>query len=80
MTDKIFTDNVAKICAHQSASLMFFQASEVKALLGEMTRKLGITLNRDNVRKLIIDEYKLKGTVRSNLTKFWKKIFYIKVI
>jgi len=38
-------------------SLRFFFQPEVLALIGELARKLGVSLNRDNIKKLVLDEY-----------------------
>ena len=42
--------------------LSFFSTPAFLGLNGEMARKVGISLDRDNIRKLIIEEAKEKST------------------
>ena len=57
MTPDAFKKNIVKITVLNGISLRFFSEPEVLALIGELARKLGVALNRDNIKKLIIEEY-----------------------
>ena len=57
MTPDEFKKNIVKITVLNGISLRFFSKPEVLALIGELARKLGVALNRDNRKKLIIEEY-----------------------
>ena len=58
MTPDAFKKNIVKITVLNDISLRFFSKPELLALVGKLARKLGVVLNRDNIKKLIIEEYK----------------------
>jgi len=58
-------------------SMRFFSQPEVLALIGELARKLGVSLNRDNINKLVLDEY--ESQKRQLKSKLSKKFVYLKM-
>lgn len=77
MTPDAFKRNIVKITVLNGISLRFFSRPEVLALIGELARKLGVALNRDNIRKLVIDEYESqKEQLKKKLSN---KFVYLKM-
>ena len=69
--------NIVKIAVLHGIFLRFFSKPEVLALIGELARKLGVALNRDNIKKLIIEEYEnQKEQIKK---KVYNKFVYLKM-
>jgi len=49
--------NIVDMTDFNCISLRFFSQPEVLALIDEFARKLGASLSRDNIKKLVLDEY-----------------------
>ena len=77
MIPDVFKKNIVKITVLNGISLKFFSKPEMLALIGELARKLGVALNRDNVKKLIIEEYKNQEEQIKN--KLYNKFVYLKM-
>jgi len=77
MTTEALKKNAVEMTAFNGISLRFFSQPEVLALLGELARKLGVSLNRNDIKKLVRDEYEsLKKQLKSKLSH---KFVYLKM-
>jgi len=69
--------NIVDITVLNGISLRFFSQPEVLALFGELARQLEVSLNRDNIKKLVLDEYESqKKQLKSKLSN---KFFHLKM-
>ena len=77
MTPYAFKRNIVNITVLNGISLRFFSRPEVLALIGELAQKLGVSLNRYNIKKLVIDEY--ESQKEQLKTKLSNKFVYLKM-
>ena len=57
MTPDAFNKNIVDMTVFSGISLRFFSQPDVLAMIDEMARKVGVSLNRNNIKKLLLDEY-----------------------
>ena len=62
--------NIVDITVLNGISLRFFSQPEVLALFGELARQLEVSLNRDNIKKLVLNEYERKQLKSKLSNKF----------
>ena len=57
MTPDEFKRNIVRIIALNGISLRFFSRPEVSALIGELARKLSVSLDKENIKKIVFAEF-----------------------
>jgi len=60
VTPDAFKKTLLTLLFSLGISLRFFSQPEVLALIAELSRKLGVSLNGDNIKKLVLDDMKAK--------------------
>ncbi|XP_023222406.1 uncharacterized protein LOC111623902 [Centruroides sculpturatus] len=68
MTGAKFKNLIIEMVVQDSVPLIFFSRPAFLGLNGEMARKLGVSLDRENIRRLIIEEAVLKKD------ELWKRL------
>ena len=68
MTAEKFKYHIIEIVVKNSISISFFSQSVLQGLNGEIARKVGVSLEQESVRKLVIEEaMKKKKELKENL-------------
>lgn len=66
MTSETFKSSIVNMVVQNSVPLTFFSDTPFRSLNGEIAEKFKISLNRENIKNLILEEY---NTKKSNLIK-----------
>ncbi|XP_039441388.1 uncharacterized protein LOC120422101 [Culex pipiens pallens] len=77
MTEKKFRQSIIGMVVHDNVAIQFFSKPSFKGLNGEIAQKLGVSLERENIRAMVIGEANSKKEELKRILK--NRFIFVKV-